>query len=267
MEKTVLITGASSGFGKETARLFQGKGWNVIATMRSPEAETELSGLKNVLVLRLDVTDKQSIEYAVTAGIEKFGGIDVLVNSAGYGLMGVFESTSGEQMRQQYAVNVFGLMEVTQAVLPIMRKSKKGTIINISTFGGVTAGQFSSLYNSSKFAVEGFSEALSHELAFLNISVKIVEPGSVSTNFRNGMIMVENKIEDYNSELSTFIPRFSKRTQHLRKARSEEVAQTIYEAATDGALKLRYVVGEDAQFYVELKYKNSEQDFLNIMRN
>jgi NAD(P)-dependent dehydrogenase (short-subunit alcohol dehydrogenase family) len=267
MSKTVLITGASSGFGKETAKLFQSKGWNVIATMRSPESETELSGLKNVLVQRLDVTDKQSIQFAVTEGVEKFGGIDVLVNSAGYGLMGVFESTSGEQIRQQYAVNVFGLMEVTQAVLPVMRKSKKGTIINISTFGGVTAGPFSSLYNSSKFAVEGFSEALSHELTFLNISVKIVEPGSVSTNFRNSMIMVENKIEDYNSELSTFIPRFSKRTQHLRKASSEEVARTIYEAATDGALKLRYVAGEDAQFYIDLKYKNNEQDFLNIMRN
>jgi NAD(P)-dependent dehydrogenase (short-subunit alcohol dehydrogenase family) len=267
MSKTVLITGASSGFGKETAKLFQGKGWNVIATMRSPEAETELSGLKNVLVQRLDVTDKQSIQFAVTDGVEKFGGIDVLVNSAGYGLMGVFESTSGEQIRQQYAVNVFGLMEVTQAVLPVMRKSKTGTIINISTFGGVTAGQFSSLYNSSKFAVEGFSEALSHELAFLNIHVKIVEPGSVSTNFRNSMIMVENKIEAYNSELSAFIPRFSKRTEHLRKASIEVVAQTIYEAATDGALKLRYVIGEDAQFYVDLKYKNSERDFLNIMRN
>jgi NAD(P)-dependent dehydrogenase (short-subunit alcohol dehydrogenase family) len=267
MAKTVLITGASSGFGKESVKLFQGKGWNVIATMRSPHKEMELDKLENVLLINLDVTDKQSIVEAVEKGAEKFGGgIDVLINSAGYGLMGVFEASTEAQIQKQYDVNVFGVMNVTKEVLPLMRKNKKGVIINISSFGGVVAGQFASLYNSSKFALEGFSEALSHELAFLNIAVKIVEPGSVNTNFRNGMEMINNEIEDYNAELAAFIPSFVKRTEHLLKTTPENVAHTIYEAATDGKLKLRYVVGDDAQFYIDLKMRNNEEFYLKVMR-
>ncbi len=266
MAKTVLITGASSGLGKETAKLFQEKGWNVIATMRSPEKEKELLELKNVLILSLDVTNLESIKAAVEKGVQKFGNIDLLVNNAGYGLMGVFEASTNTQIQKQYDVNVFGVMNVTKSVLPVMRKNQSGTIINISSFGGVTAGQFASLYNSSKFALEGFSEALSHELAFLNIAVKIIEPGSVQTNFRNGMEMIQNEIEDYNDDLEAFIPRFIKRTEHLQKATPQAVAQTIFEAATDGKLKLRYVVGDDSQFYIDLKQNNTEENFLKAMR-
>src|SRR6202012_1740442 len=112
--KTILITGASSGFGRETAGLFQKQGWNVVATMRSPENQQELNGLENVLVTRLDVQDSGSIQNAVKEAIDQFGSIDVLVNNAGFGLMGVFESVTPEQIRKQYAVNVFGLMEVTR---------------------------------------------------------------------------------------------------------------------------------------------------------
>lgn len=133
--------------------------------MRSPERENELSNLNNVFLLQLDVTNKQSIDEAVEKGVEKFGTIDVLVNNAGYALGGVFEAATEAQI-QKHTVNVFGLMNVTQAVLPTLRKTKNGTIINISSFGGVTGAEFISLYNSSKFAVEGLSEALSHELAF-----------------------------------------------------------------------------------------------------
>ncbi|WP_020596625.1 SDR family oxidoreductase [Spirosoma panaciterrae] len=266
MAKTVFITGASSGFGKETATLFQRNGWNVLATMRSPEKENELNQLDNVMLIPVDVTDQQSIDRAVQKGIDTFKTIDVLINNAGYGVMGVFESATNNQIQQQYAVNVFGLMQVTRAVLPVMRQHREGVIINISSFGGITAGPFASLYNSSKFAVEGFSEALSHELAFLNIAVKLIEPGSVATNFRNGMVMIQNEITDYQAELATFIPRYTKRTEHLPKASAQEVAETIYEAATDGKLKLRYVVGEDARFYIDLKTKNSEEQYLKTMR-
>ncbi|MEO3405041.1 SDR family oxidoreductase [Mucilaginibacter sp. CAU 1740] len=267
MKKTVLITGASSGFGKEAALLFHGRGWNVIATMRSPEKETELSAMPDVLVEKLDVTDEQSIKAAVKIGIEHFGQIDVLVNNAGYALIGVFESATAQQISDQYQVNVFGLMSVTQAVLPVMRKQKSGIIVNISSFGGVTAGQFSSLYNSSKFAVEGFSEALSHELAFLNIGVKIIEPGSVGTNFRNGMTMINNQITDYNGELAALMQRYTSRTGHLAKATAGDVANTIYQAATDGSAQLRYVVGEDAAFYIGLKQEYSEAAWVEIMRS
>jgi NAD(P)-dependent dehydrogenase (short-subunit alcohol dehydrogenase family) len=267
MAKTVFITGASSGFGKETALLFHDNGWNVIATMRSPEKETQLTQLENTLVERLDVEDSKSIQQAVKAGVNKFGTIDVVVNNAGYGVMGVFESATQEQIRQQYAVNVFGLMEVTQAVLPYMRAQGSGTIINISSFGGIVALPFGSLYNSSKFAVEGFSEALSHEVLPLGITVKIIEPGGVATNFRNGLDMIKNDIPAYNSLLSSFFGRYAKTTEHLPKASPAMVASTIYEAATDGKHQLRYVVGEDAQFYVDTKIKHSGEEYAQLMRD
>lgn len=264
--KTIFITGASTGLGKATAMLFHSKGWNVIATMRSPEKENELNKLPNTLVLPLDVTDTQSIDKAVAEGLKLFGTIDVLVNNAGYGLIGVFESATAEQIRKQYEVNVFGLMNMTRAVLPVMREKRTGCIVNISSFGGVTAGQFASLYNSSKFAVEGFSEALSHELAFLGISVKIIEPGSVATNFRAGMELIKNEITDYDSEFGLLIAKYTQHTAHLVKATAADVAETIYEAAGDSLTKLRYVVGQDAAYYIDLKQKNSESEFLRLIR-
>ncbi|MBB5637106.1 NAD(P)-dependent dehydrogenase (short-subunit alcohol dehydrogenase family) [Pedobacter cryoconitis] len=267
MAKTILITGASSGFGKETAKLFQQKGWNVIATMRSPEKEQDLNELENILVTKLDVQDSESINHAIKEGITRFGRIDALLNNAGYGLMGVFESATKEQIQNQYAVNVFGLMNVTQAVLPFLRENGQGTIINVSTFGGITALPFGSLYNSSKFAVEGFSESLSHELSSLNIAVKIIEPGGVSTNFRNGIEMIKNEIPDYGPILATFFSRYATATAHLAKATAEDVAATIYQAATDQTKKLRYVVGDDAQFYIDARMKNSDEEFVKQMRD
>ena len=267
MSKTIIITGASSGFGRETAKLFQGQDWNVVATMRSPENEQELNELENVLVTRLDVQDPKSIQNAVNDAIQHFGTIDVLVNNAGYGLMGVFESATPEQIQKQYAVNVFGLMDVTRAVLPIMRKQGCGTIINISSFGGQVGLPFGSLYNSSKFAVEGFSESLSHEVSTFGISVKVIEPGGVATNFRNGLEMIKNEIPGYNPVMGNFFGRYGSTTAHLSKATREDVAQTIYEATTDGKAQLRYVIGEDAQFYIDTKYKNSDLDFIKIMRD
>jgi len=236
MTKTVFITGASSGFGKATAFAFHQKGWQVIATMRSPEKEQELTTLKSVLIERLDVQDAASITAAVKAGIERFGKIDVLVNNAGYGAIGAFESASLGQIKNQFEVNVFGLMQVTQAALPSFRAAGGGMIINISSFGGVIGMPFGSLYNSTKFAVEGFSEALSFELSALNILVKIIEPGA-------------------------------KVTEALKKATPEDVAATIYQAATDDKNQLRYVVGEDAQFYIDLKSQNTEPDFIRSMHD
>lgn len=268
MKKTILITGASSGFGKETAKLFQKNGWNVIATMRSPDKEQELTALENVFVVQLDVEDIDSIQKAVKAGAEKFGAIDALVNNAGYGLMGVFEAAEREQIKKQYAVNVFGVMDVTQTVLPYLRANGGGTIINISSFGGVVALPFGSLYNSTKFAVEGLSEALSHELAPLNIVVKIIEPGSIATNFRNTRVTVTSDIPGYGGDVfNKFFGRFGEMTGHIPKATPEDAAKTIYEATTDGKVQLRYVVGEDAQFFIDLKMKNSDADFVKIMRD
>ena len=267
MANTVLITGASSGFGRATAIAFQQKGWQVIATMRSPEKELELTTLKSVLVTRLDVQDPASIAEAVKTGIAEFGKIDALVNSAGYGVVGAFESASLEQIKNQFEVNVFGLMQVTKALLPHLRKNGGGTIINISSFGGIISLPFGSLYNSTKFAVEGFSEALSFELSTLNIHVKIVEPGSVVTNFRNNMAFLKTEIPEYEPLLAKLLPRFAKATETLKKATPGDVAATIYKAATDGRDQLRYVVGEDAQFYIDLKTKNAEHDFIRSVHD
>jgi NAD(P)-dependent dehydrogenase (short-subunit alcohol dehydrogenase family) len=267
MNKTVIITGASSGFGRETAKIFQKQGWNVVATMRSPEKEQELNKLQNVLVTRLDVQDSGSIETAVKEALQHFGSIDVLVNNAGFGLMGVFESAKEEQIYKQYSVNVFGLMNVTRAVLPQMRQQGGGSIINLSSFGGQVGLPFGSLYNSSKFAVEGFSESLSHEVAAFGISVKIIEPGGVATNFREGIEMIKNEVPEYNELMGNFFGRYASVTADLPKATPEDVAQTIYQASTDNKTQLRYVIGQDAQFYIDTKYENNDSEFIKIMRD
>ncbi len=183
MAKTILITGASSGIGRTTAELFQEKGWNVVATMRKPEAEEELSGLKNVLVTRLDVTDDASIQAAVAEGIERFGQIDVLLNNAGYGAYGPLEATPSENIRRQFETNVIGLLETTKAVLPHFRANGAGTIVNVSSIGGKMTFPLGTLYHGTKFAVEGLSEALSFEMEPLGVKVKIVEPGFIQTDF------------------------------------------------------------------------------------
>lgn len=266
MKKTVLITGASSGFGKEASKLFQRKGWNVVATMRSPEKEEELSELENVLVTRLDVQDPVSIKKAVDNALKRFAKIDVVINNAGFGVMGVFESATKEQIKKQFDVNLFGLMDVTREVLPYLRANGSGVIINISSFGGRVALPFGSLYNSSKFAVEGLSEALWHELFKFNIAVKVIEPGSVPTNFRTASEMIRNDIPEYAPLIASLFANYAKSTEHLSKATPEDVVNTIYEAATDGKVQLRYVVGGDAQFYIDAKEQNTEEDFAKSVR-
>src|SRR2546422_4940572 len=161
-KKTVLITGTSSGFGKAAARLFAKKDWNVVATMRRPEAEKELVGLDDILVTRLDVQDHSSIAEAIEAGIARFRRIEVVINNAGFGLFGLFEATPLEKVREQFEVNVFGVMDVTRSILPHFRKNKGGLILNVSSGAGVFALPMISLYCASKFALEGFSESLSY---------------------------------------------------------------------------------------------------------
>lgn len=266
-KKTILITGASSGFGKATAKFFYERGWNVVATMRHPEKEQELNLGESISIVKLDVQDKASISQAIEEALQKFGSIDVLVNNAGYGLMGVFESATEEQIRRQFDVNVFGLMNVTQAVIPIMRSQQSGVIINISSFGGVVALPFTSLYASSKFAVEGFSEALSHELIKFNIRVKLIEPGGVHTNFRTGLELIKNDIATYNELISGFFARYGKPTEHLEKAVAEDVATGIYKAATEETDQLRYVIGNDAVFLINLKNQQPEEQFIRSVRD
>ncbi|QSQ22217.1 SDR family oxidoreductase [Pyxidicoccus parkwayensis] len=268
--KTVLITGASTGFGRDVAHLFAREGWNVIATMRSPEAGAELARRDNVLVTRLDVQERASIEQALQAGLARFGGIDAVVNNAGFGLFGVFESLPREKLQEQFDVNVFGVMDVVRAVLPHFREQKRGLIINVSSGAGVFGLPMSSAYCASKFALEGFSEALSYELASLNIVVKIVEPGGVlSTDFgkRSGQEVAGiTPPADY----APFLTRANEVFTGLRARRlatSEEVAGVIFRAATDGTDQLRYVATKDIEPEVKARRETSESQYMAFMRS
>jgi NAD(P)-dependent dehydrogenase (short-subunit alcohol dehydrogenase family) len=251
MKKTVLITGSSSGFGKLSAKLFQQKGWNVAATMRTPEKEHELTKFPGVTVYPLDVTDQQSIRNAVDQIIGDFGTIDVLINNAGFAAAGVLEAATDQAIRQQLETNLFGLIKVTQAVLPQMRKQRDGIIINVSSVAGLIGVPFNSLYSTSKFAVEGLTESLQYELNPLGIRVKLIEPTGYKTEFsgRSMDVIGFGNIEDYRSAWERF-------ADHLGAAFSEkveEVAGTIYEAATDGTERLRYLVGMGAAETVEAR--------------
>lgn len=263
MKKTILITGASKGIGKMAAQKFAAEGWNVVATMRSPEKETELNQLDNVLVTKLDVQDFNSIHQAINAGIERFGKIDTLVNNAGLGMYGIFELATREQIREQFDVNVFGVMDTMQAILPHFRENKGGTIINISSQGGRITFPTISLYHASKFAIEGFSESVSFELAPLNIIVKLIEPGNVDTGFSGSAPTTANPaITVYDD----FLAAFRKNVADLAPpVKTEVTVEAIYAAATDGTNQLRYIAGEDAKQVIGVKQSRSDQEYMDYM--
>ena len=242
MENVVLITGASSGIGKETAKLFQAKNWKVAATMRSPERAEDLQRIADIETFRLDVTDPDSIKAAIAGTLEKFGRVDTVVNNAGYGLLGPFEAASPEQVERQFQTNVFGVFNVCREIVPYFRKEKRGSIVNITSLGGRVGLPFSSLYSATKFAVEGFSESLSYELEPFNIRVKLIEPGPIKTDFydRSQEVARKDGFTAYDHRLEPFLEFMNKGGQDAPDG--SVVAQTIYDAVTDGTSKLRYTV-------------------------
>jgi NAD(P)-dependent dehydrogenase (short-subunit alcohol dehydrogenase family) len=271
MNKTILITGASSGIGLAAARLFAAKGWNVVATMRDPGAGRDVASLENVRVARLDVQDRGSISEAISAAIGWFGRIDVLLNNAGYGQFGLFEAIPREKVIRQFEVNVFGVMDVTRAVLPHFRENKGGIIIQVSSGAGLFTLPMISLYCASKFALEGFSEALAYELSSQNITVKLVEPhgGVTSTDF-NARSARDNApaggLRDY-EEFERRTRESFARMSAARTTSSEEVARVIHEAASDGSDRLRYLVGDDARGFIRAWDGLSNEDYVAFMRS
>lgn len=238
--KTVLITGTSSGIGLETAKYFAENGWNVAATLRNPEKDTQLKNLDNIKLYRLDVTNPETIQDAIEQAIKDFGGIDVIVNNAGYGVVGAFEAATEEQIKEQFDTNLFGAMNVIRAILPYFRKKRKGLIINVSTVGGRSTFPIYSLYHSSKWALEGFSESLQYELKPFNIKVKIVEPGPVKTEFTGRSQVVTKKagLTDYDEFV---IPIHKASVEFTKKAIGPiKTAKVIFKAANDPSDKLRY---------------------------
>jgi NAD(P)-dependent dehydrogenase (short-subunit alcohol dehydrogenase family) len=240
MQKTIFITGASTGLGKATALLFQSKGWKVIATMRTPEKETELTQLENVTVLKLDVTNPAQIEETVRKAIQEHD-IDVVLNNAGYGLIGSLEALSDEQITRQLDTNLLGVIRVTKAFTPYFRERKKGLFIATTSIGGLLTFPLDSLYHATKWALEGWSESMSFELGLHNIGIKTIAPGGIKTEFAKGSLDVAQH------------PAYEEGMQKLFALMDpnnfepvELIAAVIYEAATDGKKQLRYVAGEFA---------------------
>ena len=261
MPSTVFITGASSGIGLATALHFQRAGWNVVATMRTPEHDAQLTGLDNVLVTRVDVQDNATISGAVQEAIARFGRIDVLVNNAGYGAYGPLEATSEEAMQRQYDVNVFGLMRTTRAVLPHFRVQRHGVVINVASMGGRMAFPLGALYHGTKYAVEGLSEALQYELAPIGVRVKVIEPGAIRTDFAGRSFDFVN--DPAMTEYQPLIQRFMDvLTPLMVNAQSPDVvAETIFAAATDERAQLRYTVGADAVQILEARRQLDDAAF------
>lgn len=266
MGKTVLITGTSSGLGRATAKLFQRKGWNIVATMRNPDAESELNSLDHVLVTRLDVEDASSIASAIQRGIAEYGSIDVLVNNAGFGAFGPLEATPIETIRPQFEVNVFGVVQTIQAILPHFRSRKAGTIVNVSSTSGRMTLPFGSLYHGSKYALEGITEALQFELVPLGINVKLVEPGAIKTEFGSSLSLSnEPAIAEYQPLLDSTMKTYGA----LMGAASapERIAEQIVAAAADDGRKLRFPAGADAfRNIAERERATDEQYFATVAK-
>jgi len=266
-KKTVLITGCSTGIGRLAAKTFQQRGWNVVATMRTPEDEQELSELDSVFVTRLDVTDSQSVEAAIDASIERFGAIDVLVNNAGRGGRALLEQTSDEKILSLFEINVFGLMRVTRAVLPHMRSRGQGCVINVTSMAGVLGLPVETNYCSSKYAAEGFTEALYWECKPLGIEVKSVAPGV----YRKTAFISNVDDEEMFSGESELVAHAKRLREHFSAGATreggdssdpQEVAEKIYDCATE-ATPVHNPVGKDAQMIMGLIGGPDRQDFLD----
>ena len=241
--KTIFITGASAGLGKTTAKLFQAKGWKVIATMRTPEKETELNLLENVILLPLDVTNIGQIESTVNDALA-LGDIDVVFNNAGYGLMGALEAFSDEQILKQINTNLLGVIRVTHAFLPHFREKKSGLFISTTSMGGFLGFPLHSIYHATKFGIEGWSESMSFELGLHNIGIKTIAPGGIATDFLYRSL--DRNLHPAYQELEEKLFGLTETMMHAA-ATAEQIAKVVFEAATDGKDQIRYVAGDDAK--------------------
>ena len=267
MSKTIFITGASSGIGRATAHYFHERGWNVVATMRSPDKAGELSDMARVLVTRLDVLGPDSIGSARDAAIERFGNIDVLLNNAGYGAYGPLEAFPMERIERQFGTNVIGLLAVTKAFLPHFRANKAGVIVNISSIGGQMTFPLGTLYHGTKFAVEGISEALHYELEAFGVRVKIVEPGMIKTDFggRSFDFCNDESIAEYQGTVEKLFAYW--RQAAFNPSDPSLVAEVIWTAAHDGTDALRFRAGEDAEMLLSARKAKDDTTFISELKN
>ena len=267
MKKVYFITGASSGLGKAIALQTLKEGNVAVLAVRNPEKVTDLVNTfrENTLVVSLEITNEKERQEAIQTAIAKFSRIDVLVNCAGRGDLGALEEFSSQQIRAQMEINFFATIELTRLVLPIMRRQKSGNIVNVSSIGGrVNIGGFS-LYGAAKYALEGFSEALYHEVKPLGIRVTIVEPGALRTHFAGaGNLRPENHIVDYDD---TIVPlrNYLYGSDGKQHGDPEKAAKVIIKAINDKEPPLRLVLGKDAYDLLEAK-RTEEKEELNKWR-
>ncbi|PAW93674.1 short-chain dehydrogenase/reductase [Mucilaginibacter sp. MD40] len=257
------ITGCSTGFGRELAKLLLDKGYHTVITARDPEKIKDLANghEDNALVLKLDVTDNAQVNDAVKQTLDRFGKIDVLVNNAGYGYFTSIEEGEEEKIRDQFETNFFGLVSMTQAVLPHMRERRKGHIVNFSSIGGLRAFTSTGFYHATKFAVEGLSESLSQEVAPLGIKVLLVEPGPFRTDWAGrSTARTETQLDDYKDTVGK---RMATSLEGSGKQVGDPVrgSQAIIDAVEDGDTKLRLLLGKIALDLANEKLDMLKQNF------
>lgn len=268
MNRTVLITGTSSGYGKAMAEHFLARGWNVLATMRRPDPgvfpEAAATRLK---VLGLDVTDADSIAAAIGEGLAAFGAIDVLVNNAGIGMASALEATPDPVIREIFETNTFGVFAACRAIIPHMRRQGRGVIVNVTSSAAIGPMPLVAVYTASKSAVEGFTESLSYELSPFGIKARLVEPGyAPTTNFTaNGGPRMQGLIPaDYGDFAQAYFRKMAAYpTPYCTEA---EVARATFAAATDDGPAIRYPAGADSTLLAGLRWSTSEDHYLARMR-
>lgn len=245
-----MITGCSSGLGLATARLFAERGWNVAATMRRPDQASLFNQHPSIRVIEMELTSAASVEAAVHSAMAAFGRIDVLVNNAGYCLMGPLETTSMEQIRRQFETNLFGTIGMIRAVLPVMRQQGCGRIVNISSISADTGYPFVSLYGATKAAVANLSESLNIELHDAGILVKAVHPGLIATSIFEKLAVASSLPNVYRP----LMQRFQKQQAAMKASLPEECARVVFRAATDKRPeRVHYYAGRDAVMVRRLK--------------
>lgn len=237
--KTILITGAGQGIGRATVELFSERGWNVAAMVRS-KPDPYSAGNGEIKIFTIDVTDPDSVSTGIANAVAGFGRIDVIVNNAGYARAGIFEEQSDDEIRKHFETNLFGAMSVTRAILPHMRANGSGRIINVSSICGRMTLPLLSAYCSTKWALDGFSEALSFELKSIGLKVKIIEPGVIRTKFVGNTMKLtrDPEIDTYDAFVGNVLPNL--KTWEENAPDPDIVARSIWTAATDIWPRLRY---------------------------
>jgi NAD(P)-dependent dehydrogenase (short-subunit alcohol dehydrogenase family) len=271
-DNVAVVTGSSTGIGYETSLILARNGFLTYATMRNLNKGENMKSVVTkenlpIQIKQLDVTDDESVTNAIQTISSEAGQIDVLVNNAGYGLNGAFEDLAMDEIKAQYETNVFGLIRTTQAVLPIMRRQKSGTIVNISSGAGRFGFPSGSAYVSTKFAVEGLSESMSYELESFGIRVVIVEPGVIRTNFNEGLV-VAKKSKDPNSPYSQIMQKTIAGFEEMMKNASspELVAEVVLNAIRDKNPSLRYLAGSDVETWLGGKRKMADEELYKMMK-